>query len=89
MLCVGGGGDHGRCSFCLNCEAWSCRLSCMGIMSVSYFVMRMLCGCVLSTSCGSPQCCVLHYLQFVNVISVWVSRLRIAEFPDSVRLSAP
>ena len=30
------------------------------------FVMQMLYVCVLCTSCGSPQCCVLHHLQFVN-----------------------
>ena len=30
------------------------------------FVMQMLFVCVLCASCGSPQCCVLHDLQFVN-----------------------
>ena len=30
------------------------------------FVLQMLYVCVLCTSCGSPQCCVLHHLQFVN-----------------------
>ena len=30
------------------------------------FVMQMLYVCVLSESCGSSQCCVLHDLQFVN-----------------------
>ena len=30
------------------------------------FVMQMLYVCVLCTSCGSSQCCVLHDLQFVN-----------------------
>ena len=28
--------------------------------------MKMLYVCVFCASCGSPQCCVLHYLQFVN-----------------------
>ena len=30
------------------------------------FVMWMLYVCVLRASCGRPQCCVLHDLQFVN-----------------------
>ena len=30
------------------------------------FFMHMLYVCVLCASCGSSQCCVLHYLQFVN-----------------------
>ena len=30
------------------------------------FVMKMLYVCVLCASCGSPQCCVMHDLQFVN-----------------------
>ena len=30
------------------------------------FVMQMLYVCVLCTSCGSSQCCVLHDLQYVN-----------------------
>ena len=29
-------------------------------------VMQILYVCVLCTSCGSSQCCVLHDLQFVN-----------------------
>ena len=29
-------------------------------------VMHMLYVCVMCASCGSPQCCVLHDLQFVN-----------------------
>ena len=30
------------------------------------FVMQLLYVCVLCASCGSSQCCILHYLQFVN-----------------------
>ena len=30
------------------------------------FVMHMLYVCVLYTTCGSSQCCILHDLQFVN-----------------------
>ena len=33
------------------------------------FVMQMLYVCVLCASCGSSQCCVLHDLQFVNVVN--------------------
>ena len=29
-------------------------------------VMQMLYVCVLCASCGSSQCCVLHYFQFVD-----------------------
>ena len=45
--------------FCLHYDAWICRCSCMGSMSV---VMLMLYVCVLCDSCGSSQCCVLHHL---------------------------
>ena len=48
------------CVFCLNCETWSCRCSCIGSMSV----MQMLYVCVLCASCGSHLCCILHDLQF-------------------------
>ena len=64
MLCVCVGDVMDVVFFCLYCEAWSCRCSCMG--SVSVFVMQMLYVCVLCASCGSSQCCVLHDLQFVN-----------------------
>ena len=32
MVCSG---CDGCCVFCLDCEAWSCRCSCMGSVSVS------------------------------------------------------
>ena len=51
----------GCCVFSLYCDAWSCRCSCMGSVSVS----SCRCG-VLCVPCGSTQCCVLHDLQFVN-----------------------
>ena len=53
----------GCCVYCLYCDAWSCRCSCMGRMSVS---SQMLFVSVLCASCGSSQCCILHDLQFVN-----------------------
>ena len=44
------------------------------------FVIQMLYVCVLCASCGSPQCCVLHDLKFVNAgrgykgATIWKSR---------------
>ena len=36
------------------------------------FVMQMLYVCVLCVSCGSSQCYILHYLQFVNAeATIW------------------
>ena len=48
--------------FGLYCDAWSCRCSCMGSMSV----LSCRYVCVKCASCGSSQCCILHDLQFVN-----------------------
>ena len=33
---------------------------------MSLYFKQMLYVCVLCASCGNPQCCVLHDLQFVN-----------------------
>ena len=41
--------------FCLYCDAWSCKCSCMGSMSVSSCTCSMLCA-----SYGSSQCGILH-----------------------------
>ena len=38
----------GCCVFCLYCEAWSCRCSCMGSVSVSS------CRCCMFVSCVHP-----------------------------------
>ena len=38
----------GCCVFCLYCDAWSCRLSCMGSVSVSS------CRCCMFVSCVHP-----------------------------------
>ena len=38
----------------------------MGSMSV--LSCSMLYACVLCAPCGSPQCCDLHDLQFVNAV---------------------
>ena len=50
--------------FCLYCDAWSCRCSCMGSMSVSS------CRCCMFVSCVHPvavlNAIILHDLQFVN-----------------------
>ena len=48
MLCVCVGGCDGCCVFCLYCEAWSCRCSCMGSVSVSS------CRCCMFVSCVHP-----------------------------------
>ena len=41
-------GCDGCCVFCFYCEVWSCRCSCMGIVSVSS------CGCFMCVSCVHP-----------------------------------
>ena len=63
VMCLCRGCD-GCCVFCLYCEAWSCRCSCMGILNVSSY------RCCMFVSCVHPvavQCCVPHNLQFINV----------------------
>ena len=45
MLCSG---CDGCCVFCLYCEVWSCRWSCMGSVSVSS------CRCCMFVSCVHP-----------------------------------
>ena len=62
-VCVGDVMDIAFSVFCLQCDAWSCRCSCMGSMSVSSW---RCCMFVLCASCGSSQCCVLHDSQYVN-----------------------
>ena len=63
VVCLCRGCD-GCCIFYLNCEAWNCRFSIMGRGSVSSCMMLYV--WVLCSLCGSPQCCVLYDLQFVN-----------------------
>ena len=41
-------GCEGCCVFCLYCEAWNCRCSCMGSVSVSS------CRCCMFVSCVHP-----------------------------------
>ena len=48
MLCVLCRGCDGCSVFCLYCEAWSCRCSCMGSVSVSS------CRCCTFVSCVHP-----------------------------------
>ena len=64
MLCVCVGDVMDVVFFCLYCDAWSCRCSCMGSVSVSS------CRCCMFVSCVHPvavlNACVLHDLQFVN-----------------------
>ena len=47
VVCLCKGCD-GCCVFCLYCDAWSCRCSCMGSMSVSS------CRCCMFVSCVHP-----------------------------------
>ena len=47
VLCLCRGCD-GCCILCLYCEAWSCRCSCMGSVSVSS------CRCCMFLSCVHP-----------------------------------
>ena len=51
-VCVCKGCD-GCCGLCLNCNAWSCRCSCMGNMSVSS------CRCCMFVSCVHPVAVVM------------------------------
>ena len=64
MLCVCVGDVMDVVFFCLYCDAWSCRCSCMGSVSVSS------CRCCMFVSCVHPvavlNAAVLHDLQFVN-----------------------
>ena len=39
-------GCDGCCVLCLKCDAWSCRCSCMGSMSVSSCICCMFVSCV-------------------------------------------
>ena len=47
VVCLSRGCD-GCCVFCLDCDAWSCKCSCMGSMSVSS------CRCCMFMSCMHP-----------------------------------
>ena len=47
VVCLCSGYD-GCCLFCLYCDAWSCRCSCMGSVSVSS------CRCCMFVSCVHP-----------------------------------
>ena len=57
-------GCDGGCVFCLYCDAWSCRCSCMGSMSVSSCSCCM--SCVHPVAVLNAAFCILHDLQFVN-----------------------
>ena len=57
-------GYDGCCVSCLYREAWSCRCSCIGRVSV--LSMHRFYECVLCASCNSSECCVLHDLHFTN-----------------------
>ena len=65
VMCLCRGCD-GCCVFCLYCDAWSCRCSCMGSVSVSSCRCCMFVSCVHPVAVLSAAFCVLHDLQFVN-----------------------
>ena len=46
------------------------------------FVMQMLYVCVLCTSCGSSQCCIMHDLQFVSSIFIRVFHTQKVKFAN-------
>ena len=50
--------------FCLYCDAWSCRCSCMGNVSVSSCICCMFVSCVHHVAVLNAA--LLHDLQFVN-----------------------
>ena len=60
VVCVGDG--IGCCVFCLYCEAWSCRCSCMGRVFRHADVVCLCLVCIL----WQFSSCVLHDMQFVN-----------------------
>ena len=64
VVCLCRGCD-GCCVFCLYCEAWSCRCSCIASVSVSSCRCCIFVSCA---SCGSSQCCVLHDLSLLMLV---------------------
>ena len=62
MLCVCVGGCDGCCVFCLYCEAWSCRCSCMGSVSVSSCSCYMFVSCVHSVAVLNAAFCMTYSL---------------------------
>ena len=61
MLCVSVGDVMGVV-FCLYCEAWSCRCSCMGSVSVSSCSCCMLSSCVHLVAVLSAAFCMTYSL---------------------------
>ena len=61
----------GCCVFCLYCDAWSCRCSCMGSVSVSSCRCCMLVSCVhpvaVLNSAFCMTCCLLMLRMVVSL----------------------
>ena len=60
-------GCDGSCVFCLYCDAWSSRCSCMGSMSVSSCICCMFVSCVHSVAVlNTTFCMALSLLMLVE-----------------------
>ena len=70
MLCV----CDGCCVFCLYCEAWSCRCSCMGSVSVSSCICCMFVSCVHPVAVlNAAFCmtCTLKCWSTMQEVTIW------------------
>ena len=56
VVCLCSGCD-GYCIFCLYCEVWSCRCSCMGCVSVSSCIWCMFVSCVHPVAVLNAEFC--------------------------------
>ena len=77
MLCVLCRGCDGCCVFCLYCEAWSCRCSCLGSVSVSSCRCCMFVSCVHPVAvlnaafCMTCSLLILYHLIYIYILSVY------------------
>ena len=70
MLCLCRGCD-GCCVFCLYCEAWSCRCSCMGSVSVSSCRWCMFVSCVHPVAVLNAAFCMTCSLLMLVEDAIW------------------
>ena len=52
--------------FCLHCDAWSCRCSCMGSMSVSSCRCCMFVSCVNTVAVLNAALCILWQFSMLH-----------------------
>ena len=64
VVCLCSGCD-GCCVFCLYCDAWSCRCSCMGSVSVSSCRSCMFVSCVLPVEALNAAFCITFSLLMI------------------------